>query len=347
MGSLCSRYSEELPCKKEDFLESKMINTSNFKFEKVIGKGSFGRVMLVTKKDTGKQYAMKVVNKGKLIDHKKRHHTLTERYCLAELNSPFVVKLHYAFQTSDKLYFALDFMQGGELFYHLKKQSRFTEETAKFYAAEVLLGLEDVHSQGYIYRDLKPENILLDKEGHVKLADFNLATKPEDEINKKTVCGTPEYISPEVLNGKEQNLQLDYWGLGILLYEMLEGKSPFYSKSIDKLFRNISKAKYSVPDRFSPSAKDLVVKLLDPCPETRLSNSEQIKLHPFFKGINWDLLRSKLLTAPIKVVVSFERDLRNFNYNHKEDFTPAPDWETPEKLANVYDNFTYAASLAK
>ncbi|CAG9317886.1 unnamed protein product [Blepharisma stoltei] len=356
MGNICCCHPEVVPQPKQnedilvipDSLESRAINVRSFKVEKVLGKGSFGKVMLVTKKDTGKLYAMKLISKQRLFDAKKKAHAQTEREVLSQVKSPFVVKLHFAFQNYQKLYLVLDFMQGGELFFHLRKLNKFTEEIARFYAAEVLLALEDLHDKGFIYRDLKPENVFLDADGHIKLGDFNLA-KISSEVNRShTICGTPEYIAPEVLKGHVQGKEIDYWGLGILLYEMLNGKSPFYAKNYDKLFKNIISGKLFFPETFSDKAKDLISKLLITDPKQRLANAADIKPHPFFGGMDWDFLRRKLMEPPLKPMIRGDKDTRNFNVaNIKDEASPPPNWNTPQQEANVFMNFTYVEPALK
>ena len=199
---------------EDERFASTLINMKSFKIERVLGKGAFGKVLLVAKTDTLDLYAMKVINKTKLKSYKQKVHAIAERKILERVHSPFVVALHYAFQTASKLYLVMDYMKGGELFYHLRHMSRFPEERAKFYAAEVVLAFDALHGKKIIYRDLKPENVLLDEEGHIKLADFNLSKLTEGSIMRTfTFCGTPEYISPEVLRGEPQSKAVDFWSL--------------------------------------------------------------------------------------------------------------------------------------
>lgn len=198
----------------EDKYASSLINMKSFKIERVLGKGAFGKVLLVSKTDSQQLFAMKVISKAKLKSHKQKVHAIAERKILERVRSPFVVTLHFAFQTASKLYLVVDFMSGGELFLHLRKAGKFSEEVAKFYAAEVLLAYDALHSRRIIYRDLKPENVLLDEDGHIKLADFNLSKLAEGQVMRTfTFCGTPEYISPEVLRGEAQTKAVDFWSL--------------------------------------------------------------------------------------------------------------------------------------
>jgi serum/glucocorticoid-regulated kinase 2 len=192
----------------------------------VLGKGSFGKVMLVRRKDdtSGTLYAMKTLRKSALLKRNQLAHTSTERHILQNINCPFLVHLIFAFQTSDKLYMVIDYMAGGELFFWLKKDKKFSENRSRLYAAEITVALETLHNADIIYRDLKPENILLDDVGHLKLTDFGLAkggvTGSGPEGGTKTFCGTPEYLAPEILENKGHGKGVDWWALGTLLYEV-------------------------------------------------------------------------------------------------------------------------------
>jgi serum/glucocorticoid-regulated kinase 2 len=211
-----------------DFSEYKLnskLTIEDFELLKVLGKGSFGKVMLVRKKnEDGPLYALKTLRKAALIKRNQLAHTATERFILQNIQNPFLVHLVYAFQTPDKLYMVLDYMGGGELFFWLKKDRKFSENRCKLYAAEMTLALEALHSANIVYRDLKPENILLDVDGHLRFTDFGLAkagvTGPGAEGGTKTFCGTPEYLAPEILENKGHGKAVDWWAMGTLLYEV-------------------------------------------------------------------------------------------------------------------------------
>lgn len=241
------------------------LSTDDFKIEKLIGKGSFGKVFMVTKKDTGKIFAMKVLKKEVIEKRNQRVHTATEREILGSIECPFIVQLHYAFQTPDKLYMVMDYAIGGELFYHLKHSGKFTEHRTRFYAAEILLALEHLHIRGIIYRDLKPENILLDSDGHIKLSDFGLSKKGvlDEDSKAYTFCGTPEYLAPEILKGNGHDKAVDFWSLGAIMYEMLTGAPPFYSKNREEMFRAILNTPVQMKSFFSPQLCDLLMRLLE------------------------------------------------------------------------------------
>ncbi|XP_054477330.1 serine/threonine-protein kinase Sgk2b isoform X2 [Anoplopoma fimbria] len=221
--------------------ETLQMKPSDFDYLKVIGKGSFGKVLLARHKKHGGYYAVKVLQKQIIFKRKEQRHVMVERSVLLKgLQHPFLVGLHFSFQTINVLYFVLDYVNGGELFYHLQREGSFPETRAPFYAAEMAMALGYLHSLDIVYRDLKPENILLDSEGHVMLTDFGLC-KEGVAIGgiMHTFCGTPEYLAPEVLQGHPYSTAVDWWGLGTVLFEMLYGLPPFYSRSKAEMFENI------------------------------------------------------------------------------------------------------------
>jgi len=202
----------------------KNVNIDDFEFLKVIGKGHFGKVSQVRFLRDKQIYALKSLKKSKLYEEKDLQYTKSERKILALLNHPFIIKLRFAFQNLKKLYFVMDYYNGGELFYHMKRQEIFTESEAKFYISQVVLAIEFLHSKKIIYRDLKPENIILDKYGYIKLTDFGLAKVENDKDTvANTLCGTTDYLSPEVIKGEIYGKPVDIWCIGILQYEMLFG----------------------------------------------------------------------------------------------------------------------------
>lgn len=268
------------------------LKIEDFELLKVVGKGSFGKVMQVRKKDTNRIYALKTIRKAHIISRSEVAHTLAERSVLAQINNPFIVPLKFTFQSPEKLYFVLAFVNGGELFHHLQKEHRFDVNRSRFYTAELLCALECLHGFNVIYRDLKPENILLDYQGHIALCDFGLCKldmKDEDRTN--TFCGTPEYLAPELLMGQGYNKTVDWWTLGVLLYEMLTGLPPFYDENTNEMYRKIlsEPLHFPGPEIVPPAAKDLLSKLLTRNPEERLgaNGSAEIKAHPFFHAIDW------------------------------------------------------------
>lgn len=277
-----------------NYVETKQSNLKieDFDLLKVVGRGSFGKVMQVMKKDTGRIYALKVIRKAHIISRSEVAHTLAERSVLAQINNPFITPLKFSFQNPDKLYFVLAFVNGGELFHHLQREQRFDINRSRFYTAELLCALECLHGFKVIYRDLKPENILLDYTGHIALCDFGLCKldmKDEDRTN--TFCGTPEYLAPELLLGQGYTKTVDWWTLGVLLYEMLTGLPPFYDENTNEMYRKILQdpLQFPGPEIVPAAAKDLLQRLLDRNPERRLgaNGAAEIKAHHFFANIDW------------------------------------------------------------
>ncbi|KAM7045068.1 ribosomal protein S6 kinase alpha-3 isoform 4-T9 [Molossus nigricans] len=293
---------------------------SQFELLKVLGQGSFGKVFLVKKisgSDARQLYAMKVLKKATL-KVRDRVRTKMERDILVEVNHPFIVKLHYAFQTEGKLYLILDFLRGGDLFTRLSKEVMFTEEDVKFYLAELALALDHLHSLGIIYRDLKPENILLDEEGHIKLTDFGLSKESIDHEKKAySFCGTVEYMAPEVVNRRGHTQSADWWSFGVLMFEMLTGTLPFQGKDRKETMTMILKAKLGMPQFLSPEAQSLLRMLFKRNPANRLGAGpdgvEEIKRHLFFSTIDWNKLYRREIHPPFKPATGRPEDTFYFD----------------------------------
>ncbi|XP_020838863.1 ribosomal protein S6 kinase alpha-1 isoform X2 [Phascolarctos cinereus] len=299
---------------------SEKADPSQFELLKVLGQGSFGKVFLVRKithPDNGHLYAMKVLKKATL-KVRDRVRTKVERDILADVNHPFVVKLHYAFQTEGKLYLILDFLRGGDLFTRLSKEVMFTEEDVKFYLAELALGLDHLHKLGIIYRDLKPENILLDEEGHIKLTDFGLSKEAIDHEKKAySFCGTVEYMAPEVVNRQGHTHSADWWSYGVLMFEMLTGSLPFQGKDRKETMTLILKAKLGMPQFLSTEAQSLLRALFKRNPANRLGSgtdgAEEIKRHVFYSTIDWNKLFRREIKPPFKPAVAQPDDTFYFD----------------------------------
>ncbi|XP_007438670.1 ribosomal protein S6 kinase alpha-3 isoform X4 [Python bivittatus] len=293
---------------------------SQFELLKVLGQGSFGKVFLVKKisgSDAKQLYAMKVLKKATL-KVRDRVRTKMERDILVEVNHPFIVKLHYAFQTEGKLYLILDFLRGGDLFTRLSKEVMFTEDDVKFYLAELALALDHLHSLGIIYRDLKPENILLDEEGHIKLTDFGLSKESIDHEKKAySFCGTVEYMAPEVVNRRGHTQSADWWSFGVLMFEMLTGTLPFQGKDRKETMTMILKAKLGMPQFLSPEAQSLLRMLFKRNPANRLGAGpdgvEEIKRHTFFATIDWNKLYRREINPPFKPATGRPEDTFYFD----------------------------------
>ncbi|XP_077203895.1 ribosomal protein S6 kinase alpha-2 isoform X1 [Paroedura picta] len=293
---------------------------SQFELLKVLGQGSYGKVFLVRKikgSDAGQLYAMKVLKKATL-KVRDRVRSKMERDILAEVNHPFIVRLHYAFQTEGKLYLILDFLRGGDLFTRLSKEVMFTEEDVKFYLAELALALDHLHGLGIIYRDLKPENILLDEEGHIKITDFGLSKEAIDHDKRAySFCGTIEYMAPEVVNRRGHTQSADWWSFGVLMFEMLTGSLPFQGKDRKETMALILKAKLGMPQFLSIEAQSLLRALFKRNPSNRLGAGldgvEEIKRHPFFATIDWNKLYRREIKPPFKPAVGRPEDTFHFD----------------------------------
>ncbi len=301
-------------------MPAKKLTPHDFEYLKLIGRGTFGRVFQVRKKDTKRIYAMKVLSKREIALKKEVTHTMGERKILEKsLDCPFLVGLKFSFQSATELYFVTDYKSGGELFWHLQREGRFTEERARFYIAELVLALEHLHKYDIVYRDLKPENILLDATGHVALCDFGLS-KPDLGAGQltNTFCGTTEYLAPEVLLDESGYSKLvDFWSLGVLLFEMCCGWSPFYAEDTQQMYRNICFGKIKFPrGAIGDDGKQFVKGLLNRNPRHRLGaqrDAQDLKEHPFFKDIDFDALAKKQLTPPFKPLVESDESVANFD----------------------------------
>ncbi|ELP88110.1 protein kinase, putative [Entamoeba invadens IP1] len=325
----------------------KKVTQDDFELLQVIGRGSFGKVMLVRKKDDRKIYAMKVLRKDVVKKRNQVDHTKSEKEVLTKIHHPFIVQLHYAFQTKEKLYMIMDFANGGELFHHLKNEQRFDEPRAKFYAAEIGLVLHYIHSQGIIYRDLKPENILLDSTGHVVITDFGLSKELGQGKETKTFCGTPDYLAPEILKGVGHGVGVDWWSLGILIYEMLVGIPPFYDEDVSIMYQKILKSQPQFPKNLSYEAKCVVMGLLEKEPEERLTGEEFMKMD-WFKDIDFDKLLKKEISPPWVPPVKDEIETTQIDeefIDEKAEDTP-PNGNTPANPDNTFEGFTFVQNTA-
>eukprot|EP00292_Cryptomonas_paramecium_P005312 CAMPEP_0113710256 /NCGR_PEP_ID=MMETSP0038_2-20120614/30050_1 /TAXON_ID=2898 /ORGANISM="Cryptomonas paramecium" /LENGTH=418 /DNA_ID=CAMNT_0000636281 /DNA_START=95 /DNA_END=1347 /DNA_ORIENTATION=+ /assembly_acc=CAM_ASM_000170 len=251
-------------------INPQQLSLKDFELVALVGRGAFGQVLQVRKKDTGVIYALKVLGKSHVRKRQQVENTKSERRVLEIVNHPFIVSLHYAFQTGLSLCLVMSFVNGGELFHHMRRLGCVEESDGRIWSAEILLALEYLHSMDIIYRDLKPENILLDRDGHVKLTDFGLAR----DVNEvaKDVAGSPYYMAPEVLLlNHDIGLQADWWSLGILIYEMLTGLPPFYNHDSQLAYRNLLTRPIEFPaDKVSPAARSLIKGLLERDPARRL-----------------------------------------------------------------------------
>ncbi|XP_065332814.1 serine/threonine-protein kinase Sgk1-like isoform X1 [Cloeon dipterum] len=309
--------------------ERRHVKPSHFEFLKVIGKGSFGKVLLARHREEEKFYAIKVLQKTLIVKRNETKHIMSERNVLLQnIKHPFLVGLHYSFQTTDKLYFVLDYINGGELFFHLQKERSFSESRARFYSAEISSALGYLHSRQIIYRDLKPENLLLDQQGHVILTDFGLCKEGlRDSDTTDTFCGTPEYLAPEVIRKQAYDRSVDWWCLGAVLYEMLYGLPPFYNKNTSTMYQNILYKPLKLRPTVSENARNILEKLLQKESQNRLGSGKNdvldIQKHPFYKNINWDDLINKKIPPPFNPNVNGSMDLKNIDPEFTKEPVPA------------------------
>ncbi|KAJ4377642.1 Serine/threonine-protein kinase [Neocucurbitaria cava] len=303
-------------------VEKKHYGPEDFEILKLIGKGTFGQVFQVRKRDTRRIYAMKVLSKKVIVQKKEVAHTLGERNILvrtAMADSAFIVGLKFSFQTPSDLYLVTDYMSGGELFWHLQREGRFQEARAKFYIAELILALQHLHEHNIVYRDLKPENILLDANGHIALCDFGLSkANLTENATTNTFCGTTEYLAPEVLLDEHGYTKMvDFWSLGVLVFEMCCGWSPFYAEDTQQMYKNIAFGKVRFPrDALSTEGRNFVKGLLNRNPKHRLGatrDAEELKAHPFFADVDWEALAKKNVVPPFKPKLKGELDVSNFD----------------------------------
>ena len=346
-------YNDKDTYQRPEFKSKVTLN--DFHQIKLLGKGTFGKVLLVYNEELKKYFAMKTIKKAYIKQQKQIAHTKEERKILEKIDYPFISKLYYAFQNETKLFMITEYMPGGEMFYHLHINDHFSEYRAKFYIAELVLAINHLHQNNILYRDLKPENILLDEVGHIKLTDFGLS-KIMNNIEKEktyTICGTPIYVAPEVLTGKGYNKLVDWWSLGVLLYEFLAGNSP-YREAWKHIDLKIYKKKLNKDPLISDVAFDLILKLCQVDVNKRIGkNVDDIKNHEFFHDIDWVKLEKKEITPPFKPKIRFPGDVANFDtmftemsVNSTKDIV-MHGTNSIKNTKNTYVDFTYIGDKFK
>ncbi|XP_074753182.1 protein kinase C epsilon type isoform X2 [Athene noctua] len=305
--------------------QNKRIGLEEFNFIKVLGKGSFGKVMLAELKGKDEVYAVKVLKKDVILQDDDVDCTMTEKRILALARKhPYLTQLYCCFQTKDRLFFVMEYVNGGDLMFQIQRSRKFDEPRSRFYAAEVTSALMFLHQHGVIYRDLKLDNILLDAEGHCKLADFGMCKEGIlNGVTTTTFCGTPDYIAPEILQELEYGPSVDWWALGVLMYEMMAGQPPFEADNEDDLFESILHDDVLYPVWLSKEAVSILKAFMTKNPNKRLgcvasqNGEDAIKQHPFFKEIDWVLLEQRKIKPPFKPRIKTKRDVNNFD----QDFT--------------------------
>ncbi|ESO07369.1 hypothetical protein HELRODRAFT_98699 [Helobdella robusta] len=329
---------------KDDFLSKWEQTTTksssklkDFEKECTLGTGSFGRVVLVLHKKDKNYYAMKVLNMQKVIKLKQVEHTLNEKNILRSIDHPFLVRMHYGFKDACNLYMVLDFINGGEMFSHLRSVGKYSELQTEFYAAQIVMAFEYLHALDLIYRDLKPENILIDCRGYVKITDFGFAKRTKGRT--WTLCGTPEYMAPEIILSKGYNKAVDWWSFGVLVFEMAAGYPPFYADQPIQIYEKIVAGKVKYPGHFSAEIKSFVGSLLQVDITKRSgamkSGIDDIRNHAFFLTTDWVGLFKGKLKAPYVPQCSGPGDAGNFDEYDEDD----EDEDDEEFQGQEFDDF--------
>ncbi|XP_050994419.1 protein kinase C, eta, b [Labeo rohita] len=333
--------------------ETVKVGLEDFSFLQVLGKGSFGKVMLARLKSDHRVFAVKMLKKDVILQEDDVEATMIEKRVLTLAHQhPFLTQLYYCFQTAERLFFVMEFVNGGDLMFHIQKCRRFDEPRARFYAAEVVSALMFLHSKGIIYRDLKLDNILLDRDGHCKLADFGMCKEDiRDGRLTSTFCGTPDYIAPEIILEELYGVSVDWWALGVLLYEMLSGHAPFEAETEDELFECILKDEIIYSSWLSNEAEDILKGLLTRDPACRLGcidrdgGEEAITANPFFAGLDWERLNRREIKPPYTPRIDSIEDVNNFDPDFTQEepcLTPIEDSLFPFHQEDFKD-FTYTA----
>uniref|UniRef100_A0A672T9L3 Protein kinase C n=1 Tax=Sinocyclocheilus grahami TaxID=75366 RepID=A0A672T9L3_SINGR len=295
--------------------EHHKFNLDNFTLHKMLGKGSFGKVFLAELKGAGQFFAVKALKKDVVLMDDDVECTMVERRVLSlAWEHPFLTHLYCTFQTKENLFFVMEYLNGGDLMFHIQACHRFDLPRTMFYAAEIVCGLQFLHSKGIVYRDLKLDNILLDIDGHIKIADFGMCKENIfGEARTCTFCGTPDYIAPEILLGQKYGTSVDWWSFGVLLYEMLIGQSPFHGHDEEELFQSIRTDDPCYPRWLTRDARDILVKLFVREPERRLGVKGNIRQHAFFRDTDWNALEKRQVEPPFRPTVKSASDCSNFD----------------------------------
>ncbi|ESN95427.1 hypothetical protein HELRODRAFT_86856 [Helobdella robusta] len=305
-ASECKKRKDHSPRSSATSVQPDPIRLTDFNLMKVLGKGSYGKVVLAERKGTTETYAIKILKKEVVVQDDDVPAVMAEKKILSLPDMcPFIVLMHSCFQTTDRLYFVMEFVGGGDLMFRIQQEGLFKEPVAVFYSAEISLALLYLHSKGIVYRDLKLDNTMLDGDGHVKLTDFGLSKDCMPGLKTtKTFCGTPDYMAPEIVMGKEYNRAVDWWALGVIIFEMLAGIPPFEAPNEEDLFKCISQSTVNYPKFLSKEAVAICKAFLTKAPNARLGSSlneeKEIKVHSFFRLVDWLKLANRQVQPPYR-----------------------------------------------
>ncbi|EIW85381.1 cyclic AMP-dependent protein kinase catalytic subunit [Coniophora puteana RWD-64-598 SS2] len=326
------------------------LKLTDFEVRGALGTGTFGRVLLVRLKTAtpGSQsiFALKVLRKSEIVRLRQVEHVNAERYILSRVRHPFVVDLFATFQDSLNIYMLMSYVPGGELFTHLRRAQRFTPDVTRFYLATIVMALKYLHSFNIIYRDLKPENLLLDSRGYVRLTDFGFAKIVDDRT--WTLCGTPEYLAPEIIQSDGHGKAADWWACGILCYEMLVGYPPFFDETAYGIYEKILRGEIYWPRTMDRLSKELIKGFLHPDRSKRLGNMgggpQDVLDHPWFRGVDWEALERCEIRAPIIPQTTSVDDMRHFlhlPYPSLDDMPGIHGEENPPTVHQRFDPCAY------
>lgn len=321
-----------------------ILSMESFEIVRVLGRGFFGKVMLVAQKDTQELFAIKTVHKMRLLQSQKVHTILAERNIMRRIEHPFIVNLLFAFQSATKFYLGLEYIAGGELLGLMRKTPVMPISQVRLYVAELALAIEHLHRHGIVYRDIKPENILIAPDGHLKLTDFGLSKDISNTKSTGSFCGTAEFMPPEIVEKKFYTFSVDWWALGVLMYEMLFGRNPFHDENRAKMFSKICTRQPVFPGNVDPDVKDFIMKLLAKNPADR-GSLRKLKDHPFWNGLNFSDVLAKKITPEFIPTITDPRAASNFDTEFTQELAVDSIATPPLGDKNVFTNFSFMGAL--